>query len=117
VRREKALDFSRYLAHAGTENILLDIALGAACELAQSWLAVESIRQLRDLFWEVPQARFGERVVLNGHPSERLPNTLNVSFVGKIGSTILSGLQDVAASTGTVSTWKTPLSRVSNRPP
>jgi cysteine desulfurase len=85
---------------AGTENILLDVALGAACELAQSWLGVESIRQLRDLFWELLQARFGERVILNGHPTDRLPNTLNVSLVGKIGSTILSGLQGVAASTG-----------------
>ena len=85
---------------AGTENILLDVALGAACELAQSWLGVESIRQLRDLFWELLQTKFGERVGLNGHPTERLPNTLSVSFVGKIGSTILSGLEGVAASTG-----------------
>jgi cysteine desulfurase len=85
---------------AGTENILLDVALGAACELAESWLTVESIRQLRDLFWELLQTRFGKRVVLNGHPTERLPNTLNVSFVGRIGSTILSGLESVAASTG-----------------
>ncbi len=84
----------------GTENILLDVALGTACELAQSWLGVESIRQLRDLFWELLQTRFGKRVVLNGHPTERLPNTLSVSFVGKIGSTILSGLEGVAASTG-----------------
>ena len=61
---------------------------------------MESIRQLRDLFWERLQARLGERVVLNGHPTERLPNTLNVSFVGKVGSTILSGLEVVAASTG-----------------
>ena len=85
---------------AGTENILLDIALGSACELAQSWLDVDSIRELRDLFWELLEARVGERVVLNGHPTERLPNTLNVSFVGEIGSTILNGLEGVAASTG-----------------
>jgi cysteine desulfurase len=85
---------------AGTENILLDVAQGAACELAQSWLGMESIGQLRDLLWELLQTRFGKGVVLNGHPTERLPNTLNVSFVGKIGSTILSGLEGVAASTG-----------------
>jgi len=85
---------------AGTENILLDVALGAACEVAQSWLGVESIRQLRDLFWELLQAKFGRQVILNGHPTERLPNTLNVSFVGRTGSTILSGLPNVAASTG-----------------
>jgi cysteine desulfurase len=36
-------------------------------------------------------------VVLNGHLTERLPNTLNVSFVGRIGSTILNGLEGVAA--------------------
>jgi cysteine desulfurase len=64
---------------AGTENILLDVALGAACELAQSWLGVESTSQLRDLFWELLQKRFGERVVLNGHPTERMPNTGSMS--------------------------------------
>src|SRR5262249_9817679 len=85
---------------AGTENILLDVALGAACELAQSCLGMESIRRLRDLFWELLQARFGKAVVLNGHPTERLPNTLNVSFVGKIGSTVLGSVENVAASTG-----------------
>ncbi|HMG33095.1 MAG TPA: cysteine desulfurase family protein [Blastocatellia bacterium] len=85
---------------AGTENILLNVGLGAACELAQPWVGAESIRQLRDLMWELLQTRFGKRVVLNGHPTERLPNTLNVSFVGRIGSTILSGLKGVAASTG-----------------
>jgi cysteine desulfurase len=85
---------------AGTENILLNVALGQACESAQSWLSVESIGQLRDLFWELIQARLGERVILNGHPTERLPNTLNVSFVGKTGSEILNGLENVAASTG-----------------
>jgi cysteine desulfurase len=85
---------------AGTENIVLDIALGAACELAQSWLGMESIRQLRDIFWELLQSRFGKGVILNGHPTKRLPNTLNVSFAGKIGSIILNGMEDVAASTG-----------------
>jgi cysteine desulfurase len=39
-------------------------------------------------------------VVLNGHPIERLPNTLNVSFVSQIGADILGRLPGVAASTG-----------------
>jgi cysteine desulfurase len=106
---------------AGTENILLDVALGKACELAQSWLGMELIRQLRDLFWELLQTRFGKRVVLNGHPTERLPNTLNVSFVGKIGSTILSGLEGVAASTGSAchsgSVELSPVLKAMNVPP
>jgi cysteine desulfurase len=106
---------------AGTENILLDIALGSACELAQSWLDVDSIREVRDLFWELLEARFGERVVLNGHPTERLPNTLNVSFVGKVGSTILHGLEGVAASTGSAchsgSVELSPVLKAMNIPP
>jgi cysteine desulfurase len=38
--------------------------------------------------------------VLNGHPFDRLPNTLNISFPGKIGAEILHALDGVAASTG-----------------
>lgn len=85
---------------AGTENVLLDVALGTACELAHSWIAMTRVRELRDSFWEQLRALFGDRVVLNGHPTERLPNTLNVSFVGKIGAEILARLEGVAASTG-----------------
>ncbi len=85
---------------AGTENVLLDVGLGAACALAELWIGMESVRQLRDLFWSQLQERFGDRVVLNGHPAERLPNTLNVSFVGTLGSKILAGMEGVAASTG-----------------
>jgi cysteine desulfurase len=85
---------------AGTENILLAMALGAACELADSWLGMASVRGLRDLFWERLKERFGNSVVLNGHPIERLPNTLNVSFVGKNATAILNRMEEVAASTG-----------------
>ena len=85
---------------AGTENILLDVGLGAACATAQSWLGMESVRQLRDLFWNLVQDAFGDQIVLNGHPTERLPNTLNVSFIGRAGSEILGRMENVAASTG-----------------
>jgi cysteine desulfurase len=61
------------------------------------------IHRLRDLFWELLRERLGERVVLNGHPTERLPNTLNVSLVGQVGSDILAALDGVAASTGAAS--------------
>jgi cysteine desulfurase len=39
-------------------------------------------------------------VVLNGHPERRLPNTLNVSFMGHVGSELLEKTPEVAASTG-----------------
>ena len=41
-----------------------------------------------------------EPAAQNGHPEERLPNTLNVSFVGQIGAEILEEIPEVAASTG-----------------
>ena len=61
---------------------------------------MERVRTLRDHFWQELQKQFGNRVVLNGHPTHRLPNTLNVSFVGRIGAEILARLDGVAASTG-----------------
>jgi cysteine desulfurase len=98
------------------------VGLGAACELAARWLEDSrtlqvpddtrpltrlgsppdgpGMLQLRDFFWERLQDAFGERVVLNGHPSHRLPNTLSVSFPGKVGGEILAAMPDVAASTG-----------------
>jgi cysteine desulfurase len=85
---------------AGTENVLEIIALGAACDLVGNKIDVPAIRELRDHFWRLLRERFGERVVLNGHPDERLPNTLNVSFVGCHGHEILSRIPDLAASTG-----------------
>jgi cysteine desulfurase len=85
---------------AGTENILLDVGLGAACALAENWIGMEPVRELRDLFWKSLQDKFGPGVVLNGDPADRLPNTLNVSFVGKVGSEILASMEGVAASTG-----------------
>ena len=85
---------------AGTENILLDVGLGAACAISQSWLGMESVQQLRDLFWNMLQDAFGDQIALNGHPTERLPNTLNVSFIGRAGSEILARMENVAASTG-----------------
>jgi len=58
------------------------------------------VRQLRDQFWMQLQDRFRDRVVLNGHPDRRLPNTLNVSFVERVGADILAALTGIAASTG-----------------
>ena len=85
---------------AGTENVLLTVGLGKACEVAKKYLNDEKIQNLRDHFWKLLQKNFTSQVVLNGHPIYRLPNTLNVSFVGRVGSEILARLDGVAASTG-----------------
>ncbi len=85
---------------AGTENVLLIVGLGKACELAKQYVSDDKIRSMRDWFWKLLHDSFGDKVVLNGHPVHRLPNTLNVGFVGKAGGEILSQLSGVAASTG-----------------
>lgn len=85
---------------AGTESALLAVGLGKACELARDFERIARLRALRDHFWEELQKLFKDRVTLNGHPTHRLPNTLNVSFIGRIGAEILGRLDGVAASTG-----------------
>jgi cysteine desulfurase len=85
---------------AGTENVLLIVALGAACRLARLNPCGERLRDLRDGFWQKLRNAFGDGIVLNGHPTERLPNTLNVSFPDTIGQETLDRLDGVAASTG-----------------
>jgi len=85
---------------AGTESVMLTAALGEACALATDLEPMTRIRELRDHFWNQLQDLLGQRVVLNGHATQRLPNTLNVSFVGQVGGDVLASLEGVAASTG-----------------
>jgi cysteine desulfurase len=82
---------------AGTESAMLAAALGQACALAEP---DPGICVLRDRLWQMLQARFGDRVVRNGHPEHCLPNTLNVAFPGEVGADLLGRLDGVAASTG-----------------
>jgi cysteine desulfurase len=86
---------------AGTENVPYIAALGKAAELAGQRLASEPprIRELRDHFHARLQTLI-DGVELNGHPTERLPNTLNVSFKGVVGADLLARAPEIAASTG-----------------
>lgn len=87
---------------AGTENVPYIVGLSVAAMLAQKSLPTESdhLQWLRDRFWHKLQEGLGNRVVLHGHPERRLPNTLNISFIGTIGSELLGKTPLVAASTG-----------------
>jgi len=66
---------------AGTENVPGIVGLGRAVEIRQREMAAEAERliALRDRLWEGIQAAVPE-VRLNGHPTQRLPGTLNVCF-------------------------------------
>jgi len=85
----------------GTENVPHIVALGCAARLAREGLAEEGARlaALRDdLHARLAAAIPG--LALNGHATERLPNTLNVSFPAVAGWQVLERAPGVAASTG-----------------
>ena len=86
---------------AGTENVAHIVGLGEASRIAARSLG-EAGERLRTL---TERLRLGlvtrlDGVFLNGHPTERLPNTLNVSFGDVDSTTLLAALPEVAASTG-----------------
>lgn len=85
----------------GTENVPYIVGLGTACRLAAARLAEEAPRldALRDdLRRRLAKAVPGLRVL--GHPTDRLPNTLNVLFPGVRGNDVLAAAPDIMASTG-----------------
>jgi cysteine desulfurase len=90
---------------AGTENVALAVALGAAARLAADDLAAgaaQRIAALRDDLHRRLAAALPGRVRLNGPAAagRRLPNTLNLSITGVRGHHVLDGAPAVAASTG-----------------
>ncbi len=86
---------------AGTENLPYIVALGAACRLARERQATDAahLQGLRDLLHEKLRAGC-PGLALNGPETERLPNTLNVSFPGMAGCDLMAGVPEVAASLG-----------------
>jgi cysteine desulfurase len=93
---------------SGTLNVTGIVGLGKACEIAAAEMAEEN-RRLLDLRDKL-QAGIFERldeVFLNGHPTERLPGNLNVSFAYVEGESLLMGLHDIAVSSGSACTSAT----------
>jgi len=86
---------------AGTENVLEIVGLGKAAEIAKRDLEKNAahMRNMRDRLWQGLEERV-PNLKLNGHPEKRLPNTLSVAFPGVDANTLLSELEDVAASPG-----------------
>ena len=88
----------------GTENVLQIVGLGQACQLAGRDLErnMAHFRTMRDRLHQGLVQELGEQAVkLNGHPEERLPNTLSLSFLRVEANTLLSEIgETVAASAG-----------------
>lgn len=91
----------------GTENVVGIVAMGKAFELLRERMGrdVEEVRRLRDRFERELFARIPE-LVRNGHPTERLPNTVNVSFRYVEGEAMLLNLDmlGIACSSGSACT-------------
>ncbi len=86
---------------AGTENVLEIVGLGAAAQLAKDQLNenIEHYRSTRDYLQKLLLEAL-PAIKINGHPKDRLPNTLSVSFPKVEANTLIDRLEGVAASAG-----------------
>jgi len=92
---------------AGTENVPAIVGLGKAAEICSQRMEEEGQRlaRLRDHFYRSLSERV-PGVVLHGHPTQRLPGNLHVSFEGVEGEAVLLSLdlKGIAASSGSACT-------------
>ncbi|MGM0489937.1 MAG: cysteine desulfurase family protein, partial [Planctomycetota bacterium] len=90
---------------SGTPNVPGIVAMGLACEIAGNQLDRDAKRltRLRDRFLETLSQRL-PGVTLNGHPRERLPNTLNIAFDGVEATELIENVSEIAASIGSACT-------------
>lgn len=87
---------------SGTENVAGIVGFAKAFELAQADREAEGNRlaALRDMLIAGIQTRI-PKIVLNGHPAERLPNNVNVSILDVEGEAVLLYLDAVGISAAT----------------
>ena len=85
----------------GTLNVPGIVGLGVAAEIARNELASDAERlvSLRDRLEKGIRAQLPE-VKLNGHPTERLCNTVNLSFAYAEGEALMMKLSSLAVSSG-----------------
>ena len=90
---------------SGTLNVPGIVGLGKACEISQNEMSAEGERliALRERLKEGILAELDE-VYINGHPVDRLPGNLNMSFAYIEGESLLMGLKEIAVSTGSACT-------------
>jgi cysteine desulfurase len=90
---------------SGTLAVQQIVGLGVACELCREEMPEESQRllRLREKLREGIMGQLGD-VYLNGHPTERLPGNLNLSFAYVEGEGLMMGIKDVAVSSGSACT-------------
>jgi len=90
---------------SGTLNVPGIVGLGEACQIALEDLPEEAQRltQLRERLKEGILSQLDE-VYVNGHPTQRLPGNMNLSFAYVEGESLLMGLKEIAVSSGSACT-------------
>jgi cysteine desulfurase len=91
---------------SGTLNVPGIVGLGEALEIADQEMTVEGerLRSLRDRLWAGLQANL-DNVMLNGHPTRRLPHNLSIAILGVESRSLVVQLKhDVALSVGSACT-------------
>ena len=90
---------------SGTLNVTGIVGFGKAAELCAEEMASEAERLigLRQRLYEKLTVEL-DYVFLNGHPTDRLPNNLNLSFGYVEGESLIMGIGDIAVSSGSACT-------------
>jgi cysteine desulfurase len=93
---------------SGTLPVPLIVGFGKACELCEQEMPAESARlaTMRDRLQAGIMAAL-EESYLNGHPTNRLPGNLNISFAYVEGESLLMGMKEIALSSGSACTSAT----------
>jgi len=93
---------------SGTLPVPLIVGFGKACELCEQEMSADGARlsvMCDRLHATITKAL--EEVYLNGHPTERLPHNLNISFAYVEGESLLMGCKEIALSSGSACTSAT----------
>ena len=90
---------------SGTMNVTGIIGLGKACEICKNTLSesMKNIKVLRERLHKGLTDKI-DYLVLNGHPENRLPGILNLSFCYIEGESLMMGIEDIAVSSGSACT-------------
>jgi cysteine desulfurase len=93
---------------SGTLPVPLIVGFGKACQICMQEMPEES-KRLSDLRERLKEGilKSLDEVYLNGHPTKRLPNNLNLSFAYVEGESVLMGLKEIAVSSGSACTSAT----------
>jgi len=90
---------------SGTLNVPGIVGMGKAAELCfqNQPEEIRQVTRLRDRLKDGLFNRLNE-IYLNGHPTQRIPNNLNISFLYVEGESLMMGFNDIAVSSGSACT-------------